>query len=354
MDVDSQGRIIIAAIIFEEYTPPAFSPGIGVWRSPDGGATFTRVYTATPPPMTFLGDPTVIFDDQDRLFAGWVQDDQLGNGDVMIVRSDDTNNFSAPELIDPAGHGTFRDRPWLSRAPDGVSVSWVVAEMGSFSYGSKRGIARGTGAFDAVETIEAMGDELLDSPIAFGQQGEAIAATTGGGGLTAWRNRGGGWTPERMVSLGNGIDSLAQIRWSKTAGFVTVFLAPPTYAISLYTMRSVDDGRTWMGPNPVDVANKSSATLPWMTTDEAGLIHLMWLDNRDGGWRPYTAVSEDGEHFRAEERIGDESFIEDGDERRWIGDFNTIVARGGQRYATWTDTRNGHSAIYFSTARGVK
>jgi hypothetical protein len=358
MAVDSAGRIVIAAILFDQFDPKTTSSsGIGVWRSEDGGASFRRAYTAKPDQGRFLGDPAVLFDARDVLYVGWVDYGMKGMvGDVMIARSTDSSTFASAELIDPDGEGTFRDRPWLSVAPDGgVWVSWVYGSQGG--YGAKRAVSKQGKSFSGVETIFAT-SEILDSPIAFDAEGHAVVATAAGGfggeGLGAWRDLGSGWAPEPLLMTATAIDPLPQIRWSSKAGFVITFLAAPDFAISMYTMRSMDGGRTWIGPVPVDAAGpQGSSALPWMTTDEGGRVHLMWLDDREGGWRPYTAVSDDGQHFRSAERVGDASFTEDGDERRWIGDFNTVIARGGRRYATWTDSRDGKSAIYFSSAPGV-
>src|SRR5205814_7905723 len=64
MAVDSRGNITIAAIIFPHYDPSAFSASIGVWSSRDGGASFSRVFTADGSTQAYLGDPTVLYDHQ--------------------------------------------------------------------------------------------------------------------------------------------------------------------------------------------------------------------------------------------------------------------------------------------------
>jgi hypothetical protein len=355
MSVDSRGNIAIAAIVFEHYDPTSFESSIGLWLSRDDGQSFSRAYTATGSQQKYLGDPTVLFDNEDRLIVGWVRYDMNGGGDVMIVRSTDGVDFSDPELVDPSGQGTLRDRPWLSLAPDGsVTVSWVAA-ADFFSTVSKRAISRGGGPFDTVETVAPGSEGFVDAPIAFDLSGGAIAVMDD---LTVWRLEGGAWTPVQALSSASaraGVEAAPQVAWTPKAGYTVAFLGPPRFGISLYAIHSLD-GRSWSTPEPIagGAVGGAAAALPWLTADDNGRLHLMWLDNRSGGWVPYAAVSDDGAHFRQEERIGDAAFTDNGDERRWLGDFNTIVARSGRRYAAWADSRGDvQSAIFFSSAPEV-
>jgi hypothetical protein len=358
MAVDSKGNIVIAAMIFPHYDPRTFDDGIGVWRSTDGGATFARIFTATHPAGKFVGDPTVVFDAEDRLIVGWVlYADNSSASDVMVVHSTDGATFGMPELVDPDRVGDFRDRPWLALAPDGsVSINWVAASASAPGTGARRAISRDGGAFQEVETVEP-GDQgqLVNSPIAFAKDGTGMAI---GDAFMTWRLTDGGWSSGQAIAppMSSGeVSPTPIVAWSEAAGFDVIFLGLPRYDVSLYTTHTVDRGRSWTAPSALegDEDAKSSAVLPWITADERGRIHVIWLDNRGGGWAPYTAFSDDGVHFHAVERIGDATFDENGDERRWIGDFLAIVARGGKRYATWSDSRDGSSAIYFSSAPGV-
>jgi hypothetical protein len=87
-----------------------------------------------------------------------------------------------------------------------------------------------------------------------------------------------------------------------------------------------------------------------VTTDEQKTVHVIWLDNRYGGWVPMTAHSSDGVTFSASERIGDSQFTQTSSFNPWIGDFISLVVRDGWRYAVWTDSREGIAQIYFSRA----
>jgi hypothetical protein len=354
MSVDSQGRIYIASIVLERYDPMEFRSSVALWRSTDGGTSFETLLVVDPPAGRYLGDVTLIHDRADRLYFAWIQyavDENLG--DVIVLRSNDGASFGEPELVDPEGQGNFRDRPWFAPAPGGkIALSWV--SLIEFA-GASANVAFSVdgGSFGAPEVFGTTEPGLLNTPIAWNDQGVAVGAFGRSSGVTAWVRRDDAWAPARPVELGP--QRLQEIQpvitWTPRAGFTIAFLGPPEHASALYTVHSLD-ARSWSVPSRIDSGfpTGASAALVWSTTDERGRVHLMWLDNRSGGWVPYTAYSLDGVHFVGLERIGDTPFVEDYDFRRWIGDFNAIVVKNGVRYATWTDTRDGRSAIYFSRA----
>jgi hypothetical protein len=360
MDVSSKGLIVIAAIVVPHYdsSSPTLGSAIGVWRSKDGGASFQRVALLKPADLaTAAGDPTVLFDQQDLLTIAWAEwSPDATSGEVMAVHSKDGMTLSSPEHVDPSTMPVFRDRPWLALAPDGdVVLSWAVLTTSLFgSTGAKRAVSHAGGPFGSVETIEPSGD-YVPSPLSFAP-GVTLAVAENGSGFRAWRDLGAGWSAVGVVNALDAVQPLPQLRWSEAVGFNAVFLGAPRYAVQIYSVHSEDQGRSWIGPTPIDDGSPGggSKAMPWSTIDEKGRLHLMWLDNKDGGWVPYTSMSEDGVHFHAAERIGDAAFQEDGSFLDWIGDFNALVVRGGRRYATWSDSRTGHSGIYFSTALEVE
>jgi hypothetical protein len=357
MAVDSQGTIAIAAIVFSHVGTIGFTSAVAVWISGDAGASFSRAFTPDVPPSALLRDPTVLFDAEERLRVGWIEItvDESGHasGHVMVASaSDGARGFSAAR-VDPDGDPMMPARPWLSLGSDrAVSVSYASTQSDPLRTASWRALAGDGAGFDTLEAITP--DGFVLAPLAFAASGIGFAISPMLGG---WRRTSGGWSSVRASPPSPFVAAAPRVIWSAKAGFVVAFVGAPEFATSLYMLRSVDDGRGFEGPFSIagDGGARSSAALPSMTVDEEGRVHLMWLDNRGGGWTPFTSVSEDGIHFRSEERIGDAPFFDDGDPHRSIGSTNAIVARGGRRYAAWADSRaDRRSQIFFSSAPGAR
>jgi hypothetical protein len=363
LGVDSRGTIWVAAIVFPMFN---MASRIAVARSSDGGQSFAiaRVFDPTSS-VSWLGDPTVAIDHQDRVFVGWAEYRTVGSasaaiaGRVKVARSEDGTTWTEPTTIGQAGpEPWFEDRPWFSVSPDGaVYLVWFGAPAadGFASPGQYWSRALGGAPFDPPRAIYELSRFLSTSPLAFDGAGAPMAVGEDGREVRAWRLSAESWVsaPVGAIHPAPGLtDHYIQIA-SDPAGSLTVAYADGSFgAIVPFLSRSTDGGRHWSGVARLDrgLGPPSSAALPWITTDDRERVHLLWLDNRSGGWVPYTAVSDDGVAFREPERIGDASFVEDGSSQRWIGDFNALVVRGGRRYAAWTDTRSGTSRIYFSTA----
>jgi len=133
--VDSAGRIFVSAIggvpgrIGGNPTVPSAAPGTPVWRSTDGGRTFSEHATCSAGPLpTNLagGDSALVLDKRDYLYGTdlWVGDDSgwfsTNHGDTCLGT--------------PTSHRPIDDRNWLAYSPaddavyqvyDGVDALWV-------------------------------------------------------------------------------------------------------------------------------------------------------------------------------------------------------------------------------------
>jgi hypothetical protein len=101
---------------------------------------------------------------------------------------------------------------------------------------------------------------------------------------------------------------------------------------------------------PVGGGEGTTQTMPRATVDAEGRCHVIWLDNRSGDWELWSATVDAEGRFEAPEPVSDVPFAEDGTIDRWPGAANAIAVTGGRRYAVWTDTRDGQSAVYLATS----
>ena len=96
---------------------------------------------------------------------------------------------------------------------------------------------------------------------------------------------------------------------------------------------------------------------PFVTADEKGRWQVLWQDNRYGAWGTYSSASVDGVKWSPSSRVSDALSHESGwinpktmKHDEFLGDYNSIAAAYGQLFATWVDTRNGASQVFFSAA----
>jgi hypothetical protein len=142
VNVDSGGRIFVSAIggvpgrVGGSPLTPSQAPGTPVWRSTDGGRTYSEHTTCSAGPVpTNLGggDSALVLDKRDYLYGTdlWVGDDSgwysTDHGDTCVGT--------------PVSHRPVDDRNWLAYSPhddaiyqiyDGVDGLWVSrADLGT-------------------------------------------------------------------------------------------------------------------------------------------------------------------------------------------------------------------------------
>ncbi|HEX6736710.1 MAG TPA: sialidase family protein [Vicinamibacteria bacterium] len=169
-----------------------------------------------------------------------------------------------------------------------------VAPQAAPAHGERH--AQGVVAFDL--TVEPQGG-ALDLLTA--------VAVPGGFELRHRRSRDGGatWSAEHRLPVAPG-DLHSPHRGSdpQIAGFgdrlLAVWTRPGTSSWGsgpLGTAISEDGGATWSaGPNPADDGSTDGHAYIDAAADAKGALHLVWLDNRDGGQGLRAAASSDGGH----------------------------------------------------------
>jgi hypothetical protein len=91
-------------------------------------------------------------------------------------------------------------------------------------------------------------------------------------------------------------------------------------------------------------------TLPVLTADRRGGLHLFWLAEAEGGWVPMYARSTDGGRgFGPAIEVSDVRFPND----RWPGDFNAATTNQHDLFFAWTAAGGPDDGVYLSVARGL-
>ena len=115
----------------------------------------------------------------------------------------------------------------------------------------------------------------------------------------------------------------------------------------VFFIKSADGGATF-GPNirVNDDAGKSRQYKPSLALDAAGVIYILWRDDRRGHADIFFARSGDGgKTFTKNVRLNDDT--------GWAyqGNPSIGVSPEGDVYAAWSDNRNGQDDIYFTVSR---
>jgi hypothetical protein len=126
----------------------------------------------------------------------------------------------------------------------------------------------------------------------------------------------------------------------------------------LWMQATEDGGKTWRRAR-IDTASAASAwRYPAVTVSQAGRVHVVWMDDRDGHGAVYHAYSDDGGRtFSENARVSDRPFYFPADapppppatqNGTWIGDYMSLTVVHDKVVAAWSDQRAGLglSAVY--------
>ncbi|MEK6608704.1 MAG: hypothetical protein AABZ30_13675, partial [Myxococcota bacterium] len=340
----------------------------------DGGATFERA-GEYPSDDGYSGDVALAATDEGDAYLVWI--DYYGRPEAVsdlyaVATHDHGESWGEPVRVAEGDDELLVDRPWVAVGPDGtVHVKWMSYVYNGTYEEMWIGYTRsGDGgvtfdppdAFDVSDlanyddytysnyalAVAADGDVLVSEQFLEYESGNSLASSVRLGRLEG-DEFDSDEIAETYYSRDLKLNAYPMAAAAPTGRVCFAYLDALERDIDLY-VAVADDGEDFDPPETFESGVGSTQALPWIAADADGRCHLIWLDNRSGDWEVWAAtVRPDGTRSPIE-RVSDASFTEDGSPEQWLGDMNSIAVGGSMRYAVWTDTREGESAIYFSTS----
>ena len=285
-------------------------PSIGVWRSSDGGASYSK---AAARGITGGGDGDIVIDAEGCIhWLGLFGTDAKGEAAPIPYQVSCDKGASFSDAVD-LSNGTGSDREWIGQSHDGVLyASW----RGSDAEGN--GVISTTTSFDgganwtplAVMSPDAVGGpivagrvpgQVFEAMTTFGQGPEGLVSTGGAQVLLARSSdHAATWdivpvfTPTQSVAVGliGFATSIFPVVAMDDAGTLYVVFsadqrllpeAVPKAAarFGVFLVSSSDLGETWS--DPVLLSNPDHvALMPWIDAGAAGRVVVTWYENTLG------------------------------------------------------------------------
>ncbi|HEY0372960.1 MAG TPA: hypothetical protein VGD79_13225 [Thermoanaerobaculia bacterium] len=345
-------RIAVVAGILNVPNAPA---KVLVWRTTDGGVTWTR--TADLPLQiggdSFTGhyDPAIAFDATGRAFLTTVGTTPArAQTSIVVFRSNDGGATWTGVYARPINDMT-QDKPWIAAANGTVHLIWAEFRFGG---GGAILYARSSDS-GSTWTAPAEITASVGWPIVAASPNGPVTASYANATTSAYDVRtsiDGGATfggAVRAGTYGGCVSSLPDVGMQQLAAdsghLYAVFCGTNANGKGVLFTRSTDGGANWA--TPVLVSGNADIALPAVAVDNrTGDVVVAWIDGRHAAGtksgRLYATRSTDGgATFEAALPLG-AAFSADG----FIGDYNQLAAADGLTLATFSDA-TGH----FSVAR---
>ena len=322
------------------------------------------------PQPPYSSDPIVSFSDD-----GWCFVTALpyggGTAGIQVATSTDGGiTFSTGTQVTPNGSAD-KEWTWIDNFPSSpyyhrIYVAWMDFAGGSavrLNYSTDRGAT-----WSAQSTVASTAYQF-PQPVVLPNGDVLVTYSPNGGQVGYRRSTDGGVT---FGSL-NAISSLTQppcppddsgcFIWrlnaipsaavdSNTGDTVVTWADGRTGTAIVYYSRSTDNGATWSAAAQMAPPGAGSIyqVEPWVTTDETGVFHAVWYDDRDN---PNTSIfniyysqsTDEGQTWSPAVRISTAtSDLRIGIPSSYAGaagDYINVTAAQGNVYAVWTDTREG-------------
>jgi hypothetical protein len=346
------------------YSPSNPSSEAHVWRSTDGGATWTDSVDAAVAVTNIAGDGSIdgsVFYDKELLAV----DNHLASPNYGRLYM----TFIKFHMTSPSGRSDYCPVQLATTDPSGDPDDWawshtavVPDDPGSHGVGSSANqwampVVDETGALDVAYALEDC-NTGLDRALYFTRSMDE------GGSFSA---------PVRIDKAGQFADNpniQDRLQNKKARAPISPSLAyDPTRDRLLFVYQnnigrviskadisiqtSDDFGSTWSDTATVSVTASGAAApgdqfFPWLAVDEAtGEAFAMWFDNRNDRANQmietFLGVSTDGGDTWANMLVSDEAWNPDQAFFNcgcFIGDYNGMAVGGSLLYPVWTDGRN--------------
>ncbi len=355
---------------------------IWIYTSTDGGTNWiNQEFPLRAPQPPYSSDPVVSFSDD-----GWCFVTALpyggGTAGIQVATSTDGGiTFSTGTQVTPNGSAD-KEWTWIDNFPSSpyyhrIYVAWMDFAGGSavrLNYSTDRGAT-----WSAQSTVAATAYQF-PQPVVLPNGDVLVTYSPNGGQVGYRRSTDGGVT---FGSL-NAISSLTQppcppddsgcFTWrlnaipsaavdSNTGDTVVTWADGRTGTAIVYYSRSTDNGATWSAAAQMAPPGAGSIyqVEPWVTTDETGVFHAVWYDDRDN---PNTSIfniyysqsTDEGQTWSPAVRISTAtSDLRIGIPSSYAGaagDYINVTAAQGNVYAVWTDTREGTGEDIYAV-RGI-
>ncbi|MCH9650598.1 MAG: tetratricopeptide repeat protein [Deltaproteobacteria bacterium] len=347
---------------------------LGVAVTLDGGTTWADFIIR--PPVAHQtgqeGDPMTAYDP--RTGTLWVGGLSFGEGGIFVARKVMGSASFEPSVMVEAAGGT--DKPWMAAGPSPfnpeITHLYVVYNFGlrvSTDLGTNWGpllpLESGIGYLPRVGpqgelyisygTLDAV--QLQVSLDGGSTLGDTIVAATRMEPLqTDTTNR----IPGLFRAPSFGLLAVDSNTGRLYALWVdTTSISDGETDLDLYLIHSDNGGATWSLPNAF--ALPGDQFLPWFEVDDAGRLHLVFLDTRHTAQSDadeiafidaYYAVSEDGGNTWSEARLTPEPWSSeftdpeiDGFDQ-FIGDYLGIAVAEDRIYPIYLSTQNGDADLF--------
>lgn len=346
---------------------------IGYGVSRDGGASWQSNLVDVPN-SDFLWDPSVTADPGGNFYLFFGVDylpPGTTYGGLIMKSTDGGRTFSAPVDIGP-----WYDKPYLAADPEtgalyiagngvdsqggGVFFSKSVDGGATFTPLLRITSPRGGGVVNA-PAVGPGGEIYLSWPRSFSGNRYRIEFTRSLDGGATWLG-----TPVTIATFRgatyNLTGNIVAYHFATTAvdrsggphrGRVyVVWMDARLGSNDVFLARSDDRGSTWTAPQRVNDDSPASGAdqfLPWVNVDDAGAVHVTFLDRRNDPanlrYAMYLATSTDGGAS-----FGPNVKVSDGDyppsSLYFVGDYNQTALGGGRLHPIWVDARNGDLDVF--------
>ncbi len=359
--VDSAGNFYYSSLTFvcpaDGVIPDDCTDSfIGVWKSIDGGATFTGPTlvrgTGSDMNLGYLQDKPLITADttggpfSESIYVSWTELDPDDNTRILFSRSTDSGLTFAPAIpvtplngeTDTVVQGSFPEV-----GPDGeIYVAWeegwpVVADR---SIRIRRSVSGGT-TFPGPDIVINASVNTIGSAENCGTVVQPSIRETLPGSIRSQE------FPSIDVDHSGGpFDGNVYAVWNSDPDGE----AGPDNA-DIFFSRSTNGGNTWSPPLVVnDDGTNTNQFFPFVRVTQAGTVAVMWYDRRLNGSDidVFKAFSVDGgQTFEPNIRVTDVSFaappinpnFDPAVLNCYMAEYNHMATQGSTLYLTWGDNR---------------
>ena len=348
---DQHGEGYVAAMM-TRCTAAGFSQsdrGVYVWRTHDGGRTFTAPVAVVR--HRFVDHPSIAVGTgaagQVPVYVVWVTSDHVGLG--FGKSTDSGRTFAAPRTVSAPPGGV--SAPVVAAGPDGAVYASFLASRRGLDPDEAPASARSPGR-------GAHGRRDPAAPTERGVTVDVVASSDGGAHFSPARTLAhspNNLTPAADVSL----PTAPSVTVDPHSGTVYVAYVAPSgsgMTSNVLLARSASHGRTWQPSRTVAAGASAGQAVyfqPNVVVDSASGIDMCFLALSHGTVNTeLTRSTTRGEGFPAPITVTESPFKpglglhSSKHGAWWIGDYQGLAAGAGVVYPVWNDTRTGQLEIF--------